>query len=341
MQKTPTDPTLALGGVTMGTRWSALIDDPVNDPTLQSRFQAAVDEVDAQMSTWKPDSDLMRLNAAALDTWVRLPDRLLTVLDAGLAISRQTNGAFEMNIGDAVRAWGFGPDTISLGAIRVASATERVPATGALELDIANGRARKSVAMALDLSGIAKGYGVDRLAETARDLGFGHVVCTIDGEVRAIGARRAGRPWAVAIERPDDSTTGRHSILALEDMAVATSGDYRHYVTVGTTRLSHTMDPRRGVPLVAAPASVTVLSRSCLMADAMATALMVMGDILGVDFAKGHAISALFLHRTTGGTKAVGTGVFAATDEGKGTREAARARHQTNPGRTHPRPETG
>ncbi len=311
MPKTPTDRALALGGPTMGTRWSVLIDDLVTNPTLQSRFQAAVDEVDAQMSTWKPDSDLMRLNAAPPDVWVPLPDRLFTVLEAGLAISRQTGGAFEMNMGDAVRAWGFGPDPIDLQAIRAASAALRVPASVALQLDQANGRARKSAPLALDLSGIAKGYGVDRLVETARYLGVAHALCTIDGEVRAIGPLRDGRPWAVGIETPDDSTSGQHSLLELKDMAVATSGDYRHFVTVGTARLSHTMDPRRGAPLVAAPASVTVLSRSCMLADAMATALMVMGDKKGPDFAADHAISALFLLRSSGETIAVGTGAFA------------------------------
>ena len=311
MPKTPTDRAPDLGGPTMGTRWSVLIDDPVTDPTLQSRFQAAVDEVDAQMSTWKPQSDLMRLNAAPLDVWVPLPDRLLMVLEAGLAISRQTGGAFEMNIGDAVRAWGFGPDLIDLQAIRAASTAERVPASAALELDLANGRARKSAPLALDLSGIAKGYGVDRLAETARGLGVNHALCTIDGEVRALGTRQDGRPWAVGIETPDSTATGQHSVLDLEDTAVATSGDYRHFVSVGTARLSHTMDPRRAAPLVAAPASVTVLSQSCMMADAMATALMVMGSGPGIDFAKDQAISALFLQRSAVGTTAVGTGTFA------------------------------
>jgi thiamine biosynthesis lipoprotein len=295
----------------MGTRWSVLIDDPVTDPTLQSRFQAAVNEVDAQMSTWKPDSDLMRLNAAPLGTWVPLPDHLLTVLEVGLAISHQTGGAFEMNIGDAVRAWGFGPNTIDLSAIRAASLAPRISACNALDLDRRNGRARKSAPLALDLSGIAKGYGVDRLADTARCLGIAHALCAIDGEVRSIGTRRAGDPWAVAIALPDPDATAQHSLLALEDMAVATSGDYRHFVTVGTTRLSHTMDPRRGAPLVAAPASVTVLSGSCMMADAMATAFMVMGESVWVDFANDHAISALFLRRTKDGTIALGTGVFA------------------------------
>lgn len=317
MPKTRTDTRLALGGPTMGTRWSVLIDEPVSDPTVQSHFQAAVDEVDAQMSTWKPESDLMRLNGAPLGRWVPLPDRLLTVLEAGLAISRQTNGAFEMNIGDAVRAWGFGPDAIDLPAIRAASSAPRVPASAALELDRGNGRARKSAALALDLSGIAKGYGVDRLAETARELGFDHALCTIDGEVRAIGPQRDGRPWVIGIETPDGSTTSQNPILELKDMAVATSGDYRHFVTVGAARLSHTMDPRRGAPLVAAPASVTVLSQACMLADAMATALMVLGDRQGPDFATANEISALFLLRVPGEMVALGTGVFAVHGEGE------------------------
>lgn len=315
MPKTSTDGVITLGGPTMGTRWSVLIDAASVDPDAQSRLQAAVDAVDHQMSTWKPDSDLMRLNAAPLDTWVALPQDLMTVLEAGLALSRQTGGAFEMNIGDAVRAWGFGPERIDLGAIRAASGARRVPATEALDLDLANRRVRKSAALSLDLSGIAKGYGVDRLAETAHELGYGATLSTIDGEVRATGRRRNGRPWAVAVETPDAAQVPRHSILTLEDMAVATSGDYRHFVTVGATRLSHTMDPQRGAPLVAAPASVSVLSPSCMMADAMATALMVMGEGQGLSYAKEHDISALFLRRASTGVIAHGTGHFAAAGD--------------------------
>lgn len=315
MPRTLTDPVVSFGGSTMGSRWSVLIDDCAVDPELQARLQAAVDEVDAQMSTWKPDSDLMRLNAAPLDTWVPLPTPLLTVLEAGLAISRQTGGAFEMNIGDAVRAWGFGPDSIDLGAIRLAGSSRRSPAIAALELDPSNRRARKSAPLALDLSGIAKGFGVDRLAETVRDTGCAATLCAIDGEVRATGLRRDGRPWAIAVEMPDEGKGSPHSLLALEDRAVATSGDYRHFVTVRGARLSHTMDPRHGAPLVAAPASVTVLSGACMAADAMATALMVMGESAGLAFARDHAMSVLFLRRLSGGTVAAGTGVFARSYE--------------------------
>jgi thiamine biosynthesis lipoprotein len=314
MPRTSTDRALALGGPTMGTRWSVLTDDPVQGARaqeLQESCAAAVALVDAQMSTWTADSDLMRLNAAPPDSWVPLPQGLMAVLSAGVAVSRQTGGAFEMNVGDAVRAWGFGTEPIDLGAIRAASARPRVPAMDVLELDAATGRARKSGPVALDLSGIAKGYGVDRLAETARALGLRHALCSIDGEVRALGPRRDGQAWAVGIDAPEDTSRGRHSVVALDDMAIATSGDYRHFVTVGTARLSHTMDPKRGAPLVDAPASVTVLSASCMMADAMATALMVMGAKTGAEFAGRQGISALFLLRSTDGCRSVGTGVFA------------------------------
>lgn len=313
MPKMCTDAAQTFEGRTMGTRWCVLIGDRVDDVGLHAKFQAVVDEVDAQMSTWKPDSNLMALNAAPLGTWVSVPNRLLTVLETGLAVSRQTAGAFEMNLGDAVRAWGFGPDSIDLGAIRAASAARRVPAIDALELDKATRRARKSAPLALDLSGIAKGYGVDCLAEIAIGLGLKHALCTIDGEVRAIGTRQDGSPWAVGIDAPDDGQRGKHSVIALQDTSVATSGDYVHFVTVGAARLSHTIDPRRGAPLVDAPASVTVLSQSCMMADAMATALTVMGKTAGPEFATAQGISALFLLRESGAVKSVGTGAFASS----------------------------
>jgi thiamine biosynthesis lipoprotein len=298
----------------MGTSWSLRVDDPLEGAeaqALRARCAGAVAQVDAQMSTWKPDSDLMRLNAAPPDAWVPLPQGLMTVLAAGLAVSRQTGGAFEMNVGDAVCAWGFGADVIDLCAIRAASARPRTPAMDVLELDAGAGRARKSGPLALDLSGIAKGYGVDCLAEAAKALGLRHALCSIDGEVRALGPRRDGQAWAVGIDAPDDAARGRHSVVALDDMAIATSGDYRHFVTVGAARLSHTMDPHRGAPLVDAPASVTVLSASCMMADVMATALMVMGGKTGAAFARGQGISALFLLRGAEGCRSVGTGVFA------------------------------
>jgi thiamine biosynthesis lipoprotein len=299
-------------GRTMGTTWSVrlALDCGVSQATLQTAFQHAVHQVDMQMSTWTPHSDLMRLNAAPVGDWVPLPNHLMAVLTAGLAISRDTKGAFEMNVGDAVRAWGFGADQINLDAIRAASGCARIPATQTLILDAGNGRAQKTAPLALDLSGIAKGYGVDRLAFVAAGFGIKHALCAIDGEVKAVGTQTCGTPWPVGIEVPDTPDRKMHSVLGLADMAVATSGDYRHFVEVKGTRLSHTIDPHRGAPIVNAPVSVTVLAKSCMQADAMATALIVMGRMEGHTFAMENEISALFLTRKAGNVDAIGTGLF-------------------------------
>jgi thiamine biosynthesis lipoprotein len=297
----------------MGTDWSVQIDVALESAAmlmLQRALQTAVDAVDDQMSTWKPGSDLMQFIAASIGRWLPLPAGLLTVLAAGLGVSRSTAGAFEMNVGDAVWAWGFGAEDIDLVAIRAASDGPRIRAQDVIELDLALGLARKVAPVALDLSGIAKGYGVDRLAEVALAHGVTHALCAIDGELRAVGGRADGSPWAIQVEQPDHPGQEAHSMLMLTDGAVATSGDYRHFVSVAGKRLAHTIDPKRGAPLVDAPASVTVVGQTCMLADAMATALMVMGPHEGCRLAAEQGISALILLREGDGFRSVGTGMF-------------------------------
>jgi thiamine biosynthesis lipoprotein len=288
---------IALNGPTMGTRWSALFfAEPDVDPApIRAALQAAVDEVDGQMSTWNAGSDLMRLNAAPVGAWVAVPARLLAVLRLGLDIGRASGGAFDIGMGDAVTAWGFGPGDAAPDGIRAAMTASRRPAHEALEMNDA--RVRKAAPIALDLNGVAKGYGVDRLAETLHDHGIVDALVGIDGEMRAMGLRPDREAWTIAVEAPDAERRTPHSILALQDAAVATSGDYRHWVEVQGRRLSHTMDPRRGAPLIASPASVTVVARSCAAADAWATALMVLGADRGAALARQTGLDALFLLR--------------------------------------------
>ena len=297
----------ALNGPTMGTRWSALFfAAPGFDPApLRAALQAAVDVVNAQMSTFTPDSDLMLLNAAPVGTWVAVPERLRQVLALGLAIGRASGGAFDIGMGDAVTAWGFGSATAAPDRIRSAMAKPRVPAHAALEVNETH--ARKSAPLALDLNGIAKGYGVDRLSETLCAHGITDGLVGIDGEMRATGLRPDGAAWTVAVEAPDPARRAPRSVLALQDAAVATSGDYRHWVEVQGRRLSHTMDPQRGAPLLASPASVTVVARTCAEADAWATALMVAGPDRGAVLARRQGLDALFLLRDDEGrTRGVG-----------------------------------
>ena len=292
----------ALNGATMGTRWSALFHKPAGFDTrpVETAMAAAVAEVDRQMSTWRPDSDLMRLNAAPPGVWVETPEHLITVLEMGLAIGRESGGAFDIGVGDAVSAWGFGPGAADPARIRAALSGARRPAHEILELDRSQRRVRKHAPLVLDLSGIAKGYGVDRLAEVAGDYGVTDALVSIDGEVRGLGLRPDGSPWAIAIEAPVYDAREPLAIIALHDAAVATSGDYRHWVEVGGTRLSHTMDPVRGGPLAQSPASVTVVAGTCMAADAWATALMVKGSRQGADIARRMNLDALFIERRDG-----------------------------------------
>ncbi|WP_353429629.1 FAD:protein FMN transferase [Paracoccus denitrificans] len=325
MPKISTDPGRhALNGPTMGTRWSALFhaDAGLDPAPVQAALQAAVAEVDAAMSTWQPDSDLMRLNRAPAGAWVAVPAGLAEVLDLGLRIGAVSGGAFNIGMGDAVRAWGFGPEEADAGAIRATRVTTHPPAHEVLEIDRAAGLARKHAPITLDLNGIAKGYGVDRLAEMLQGFGITGFLVGIDGEMRASGLRPDGMPWTVAVEAPDPERRAPQSVLMLQDAAVATSGDYRHHVTVQGQRLSHTMDPATGGPLRSSPASVTVVTGSCAEADAWATALMVQGPQAGGELAARLSLDALFLVREAGGIRTHAVGAL--FDSPRYRRQAAR-----------------
>lgn len=319
MLKTSSEPVAAckrttLHGPTMGTRWSASIDadNTIVLAALHQDLAAAVEQVDEQMSPWKPSSDLMRLNRAHVDDWVDLPAEILEVLDCALDVHRLSAGAFDPYVGALVDAWGFGAvrDAPDAQAIRAARQSTPLAAHGYMELDRPAGRARKRATLQLDLCGIAKGYAVDRMANVLQQHGVRHALAALDGELRAVGGQASGMPWAVALERPEAGHRAVHGVIELEDLAVATSGDYRRYLEVGDARLAHTMDSRRCAPVNNAVASVTVLARTCMHADAWATALLVAGPDEGLAMAQRMGMDVLFLLRRAEGLMEVGLGRF-------------------------------
>ena len=170
---------------------------------------------------------------------------------------------------------------------------------------------RKHAGVALDLCGIAKGFGVDELARVLDRHGVGSWLVGIDGEMRARGCRPDGSPWAIALEAPDDDQREAMGVIELADAAIATSGDYRQWRMIDGERVSHTMDPRTVAPLRVAVASVTVVAPTCTDADAYATALMVLGAEAGRDHAIRRGLDALFVTRERNGLRRVGTGCFA------------------------------
>lgn len=303
-----------LHGPTMGTRWSATVDadNTVDLAALRHDLAAAVEQVDEQMSPWKPGSDLMRLNRASVGEWVALPAEILEVLDCALNVQSLSAGAFDPCVGALVDAWGFGAvrDAPDAQAIRAARQSAPLAANGRLELDRPVGRARKRAPLQLDLCGIAKGYAVDRMAMVLQQHGVQHALAALDGELRAVGAQASGMPWAVALERPEAGRRAVHGVIELQELAVATSGDYRRYVKVGDAHLAHTMDARRCAPVNNAVASVTVLARTCMHADAWATALLVAGPDEGLAMAQRMGMDVLFLLRRAEGLMEVGLGRF-------------------------------
>ena len=301
----------ALNGPTMGTRWSAVFHgSPGAALGLQAALQAAVEAVDATMSTWKPDSDLMRINATPPGTWLDVAPALCAVVALGLQIGQVSQGAFDIGVGAAVDAWGFGaarpqPDDAAIAAL--------APPDGrpAAEVDLAASRLRRTGPARLDLSGIAKGYGVDRLVDVLITHGLAAFIVSIDGEVRARGTRPDGSGWRLGLERPDRTQRGLARSIEVSDMAIATSGDYRHWHAHGARTVSHTIDPRSGAPLQSEVCAVTVTAEHCAAADAWATALLVLGADHGPAMARRVGLDALFTLRLNDSLHEIGVGAFA------------------------------
>jgi thiamine biosynthesis lipoprotein len=303
-----------MSGPTMGTRWSAIVTTRPSLPraSIEAALQSAVDLVDQQMSTWRPESDLMRFNRAPVGQWIELPQPLCDVVALGLQIGRDSEGAFNIGMGVQVAAWGFGaaprtPDPASVDDAQM-SALPLDP--DVLELDLARRRLRRHSNVLIDLSGIAKGYGVDCLADVLDAHGIKNYLVSIDGEVRAAGVRTDHTGWIIGLERPVKGTRDVARTIEVSDMALATSGDYRHWREHDGATISHTIDPRTGRPLVNRVAAVTVTAATCAAADAWATALMVLGEDEGPAKAREFGLDALFTERQAGDLVEIAVGGF-------------------------------
>ena len=301
--KTSSEPALrrySLNGETMGSRYTAVFyaAGQADLAAIGASLFATVDTVDRQMSTWNAASDLCRLNAAPENTWLAVPRELAQVLAAGLLVSRESGGAFDMAVGQLVEDWGFGPSQCAPSPqIAARHGKTYCPAAEALDVDLAALQVRKRAPLMLDLSGIAKGFGVDQLAHCLDGWSIASYLVGIDGEMRARSTRPDGQAWSVAIEKPTHGIREIGGVMELHDMAIATSGDYRRWVEIDGTRHAHTMHPALRQPVVNRLAAVSVLAPSCMLADAWATALMVLGEVDGVALARKRGMDVLFVLR--------------------------------------------
>jgi len=321
----------SFGGSTMGTGYSVQLGDRLaatfaragaTPPerasggtlaALEAEFGGVLEGIEASMSTYRPESELSRVNASGDGDWLPLSARTAEVIGAALEASETSGGAFDATVGPLVNLWGFGPTGIATAPPArdaVASARERV-GFAFIEFDASRGALRKRRADTyLDLSGIAKGHAVDRLAERLEHHGRASYLVEIGGELRARGTKPDGSPWRVAIERPAAGRRAVHRVVELRDAAIATSGDYRNFFDAGGRRYSHSIDPRSGRPVTHGLASVSVVASSTMDADALSTALMVMGPADGIDFAREHGLAAHFIVKSAGGLEETYTRAF-------------------------------
>ena len=318
----PPDPTWTLDGEAFGTRWTVRIRGPETDAeSVRVAIAAELTAVDDSMSNWRDDSELSRLNASKATDPVPVSEPLALVLEAALRVHEESGEAFDVTVGPLLHLYGFGPggdprsaapDPEALEAARV-----RV-GSGLLALERPDGEAvlrRQVPGVELDLSGIAKGYAVDRVSTVLSELGFAEHLVEVGGEIQARGE------WTVGIQDPTGGlTTTIHRSFPVRDLGMATSGGYRDFREAAGGEegrfWTHILDPRLGRPVERRAGSVTVLAESCLDADAWATALYVLGPDEGLELAEERGIAALFLTATPdGSSRAQATDAFRAATE--------------------------
>lgn len=294
-----------LRGETMGTTWTVKFSGDAMLPRteLWEGIQGELDRVVAQMSTWLPESDLSKFNRARAGYWRSIPVEFAKVLDYALFVATNTGGAYDPTVGPLVNLWGFGPE----------HSTSRVPRPAEIDtakfrcgwdkisLDVVGCRARQTGDVYLDFSSIAKGFGVDLVAIYLQQQGLSSYLVEVGGELRGFGIKPDGQPWWVALESPHPADGETDTIVALHGLSVATSGNYRRYFNRNGVRYSHTIDPRTGYPVAHALASITVLHPECMVADALSTALTVLGPDEGMAYALENNLAVLFIEqRETG-----------------------------------------
>ncbi|MCT7940897.1 FAD:protein FMN transferase [Shewanella sp. SP1S2-7] len=295
------EPTLQLAGKTMGTTYHITVirnDQLPEANLLQTEIDMALEIVNNQMSTYRPNSELSRFNKLQIRQGTEVSPDTLTVVKEAIRLYKITDGALDITLGPLVNLWGFGPDkrpttSPSLEAIQAAKAK-----TGISELTIDGNRLIKDSAdLYVDLSSIAKGFGVDKIASLLDKYQVSGYLVEIGGEISVKGHKADGSEWRIAVEKPSEDGQEVQQVIELGTMALATSGDYRIYHEENGERFSHLIDPRSGYPIKHKLASATVLHKSSMTADGYATAMMVLGTEASLALAKEQNLAIMLIEK--------------------------------------------
>jgi thiamine biosynthesis lipoprotein len=306
-EKSPPADLKIITGKTMGTTFSIKIvadkNLSIDYKSLKSEINELLIEINLQMSTYIEDSEISHFNNYDSTGWFKISYDLASLINTSLEVSRLSAGAFDITVGPLVNLWGFGPELKNPEVPIVKELLEAKSKTGykliAVNVDTPAVRKDKPEVY-LDMSAIAKGYAVDKVAELLSSKKITNYMVEIGGEVKTAGKNNKDESWKIGIETPD-SPVNIQKVISIGDYSIATSGDYNNYFEENGIRYSHTIDPRTGMPITHKLASVTVIHSNCALADAYATAINVMGPTVGYDFAlKENLIIYMIVREETG-----------------------------------------
>ncbi|MDD1783451.1 FAD:protein FMN transferase [Enterovibrio sp. ZSDZ35] len=303
-----------LTGSTMGTYYSIkyLPEEGVpSSKEVQAEIDKRLELVNDQMSTYRKDSELSVFNQHKGNDPVAVSADTAKVVAEAIRINKLSDGALDVTVGPLVNLWGFGPE----GRPNRVPSDEQIAArramTGIEHLSVeGNSLIKTNPALYVDLSSIAKGFGVDVVANYLSELGIKNYLVEIGGELQLKGINAEGQPWRIAIEKPTNEQQTVQEIIAPGDMAIATSGDYRNYFEENGVRYSHTIDPKTAEPIRHRLVSVTVLDKSCMTADGLSTSFMVLGADKALKVANSENIPAFFIVKTDNGYKEIASDAF-------------------------------
>ena len=298
----PGDRLVTILGQTMGTTFQVKIvrgEEVLDVAMLDREINARLVEVNRQMSTYQDDSEISQFNRLRKTDWVGVSSDFAYVVSVAREIGMWSDGAFDITVGPLVNLWGFGPEAVPERVPPADSIAARMAWIGyeKIDVDLSKSTVKKAVPeVYCDLSAVAKGFGVDRVASYLDSLRLGHYFIEIGGEVRTKGQNHLGHFWRVGIASPF-GRGGVSQALSMQNQSMATSGDYHNYFEKDGVRYSHTIDPRTGRPISHRLASVSVVHKSCTYADGLATAINVMGPLKGLAFAEERNLAVLLVAR--------------------------------------------
>lgn len=292
-----------LSGLTMGTTYTVKIYAPeihIDRIMLEKIINDHLNTINNQMSTYIETSNLSLFNQSMTKDWVTIPVELYIVIKEALRVSQLSNHAFDITIGPAVDLWGFGPPAQSNSIPDETAISQALNKVGPQYFELRSNPyaiRKHHPELMIDLSALAKGFAVDIIANQLDDLAINNYMVEIGGEIKTKGRNPNNNIWRVGIEKPVSDHRLVQTTIALNNASLATSGDYRNYFEKNGIRYSHTIDPKTGKPVTHNLASVTVIHSSAMTADAMATALLVLGYESGFQLAVKEQLATLFIIR--------------------------------------------